>query len=122
MADTYYKVCAAWQDGTLKSAVAPPSTRVEYRTGSKTKPAEGCGPLAVFRYKAHAEAYWCFIGSRTHKVFECTAENVRVPPEHGKIMWSERDCVLACEYRPTGTLLADSVTLIREVTEKELHP
>ena len=120
MTNYYYKVCEIWSDGSLQSVLAPPRARVQYQIGERTVPHEGCGPLGVFGSKGEAVAYLDCITRHTHKVFECEASNVREPAESGKIMWSLCLYLLADEYRPSGTLLADAVTLTRKLTEEEL--
>ena len=119
MTNCFYKVCEIWPNGSLQSVAAPPRARVKYQIGKRTVPSEGCGPLAVFGSKGEAVAYMDWYTRHMHNVFECEAVNVRKPAESGKIMWSERSYVLSDQY-PSGTLLADAVTLTRELTEEEL--
>ena len=60
------------------------------------------------------------------KVFECTAENVREASQDCKAVWVPGVDLWVPEASlhgfelPKGTLLADAVTLTRELTEEEL--
>ena len=117
MTNHFYKVCEMLPDGSLRSVIAPHDARVQYQIGERTVPRAWCGPLCVFGSKEEV-AY--SLDRPTHKAFECEAVNVRKPAESGKIMWSDCRFVLAGEYHPPGTLLADAVTLTRELTEEEL--
>ena len=115
----YYKVCTALPGGALLSYVFPSSIAIEYVFGEVTKPRPGDGPLAVFDSKeAVADFTEQEQGGDPVKVFECTAENVR-EPDADEAVWSGNS-YMAGAYLPAGTLLANSVTLTRELTEEEL--
>ena len=76
---------------------------IEYKIGEKTVPLDKCGPLAVFDTYKNAKKFGY------SNVFECEYELSK-----HKTMWNSRGHLLKSSF-PKGTILADSVTLIKKV-------
>jgi hypothetical protein len=86
-----------------------------YKVGKETKRPAGGGPLAVFNDKKKAQEF--MRGMLLHtKLFHCTY----TPSENTYGVWFSvvgcRDYVIPLAELPNGTVLADSVTLLEEVT------
>jgi hypothetical protein len=96
------------------------SIKIRYGIGKITKPYKGDGPLAVFETKASAREFiidnfeWSDepFSCRNMKTFECNYE-----PSQEIAMWIMGGISsLEIDNFPPGTILADSVTLLREIT------
>lgn len=122
MTNYFYKVCIVDEDGLATSSACPAKGKLVYRVGNRTKARRGYGPLCVFKDKRRVSRYitWTMPPKNCEvKVFECTAENIREAYRDCKAVWVPGASLHGFEL-PTGTLLADAVTLIRELTEEEL--
>ena len=78
--------------------------------------------MCVFKDKRRVSRYITYVMPPEKgevKVFECTAENVREAYPDCEAVWVPGASLNGFEL-PKGTLLADAVTLTRELTEEEL--
>ncbi len=109
MAKGYKVVNKTREDGIYQSCFTFKSP-VKYPIGESTKRPKWCGPLTVFETIEDAREFiWHYkhlgIGDN---IFECSYAK-----SHATTIWNPEFRFPKCEL-PEGTMLADSVTLIKE--------
>ena len=91
---------------------------VRYVIGRPSHPRTGCGPLAVFRDFGDARDFSpaAAHSSSDSRIFAAHGTNLREPSclDDGAL-WLKSGHRTGAQDLPDGTLLADSVTLLREV-------
>lgn len=99
----------------LPSVVLTKETgRVVYRPGEWTLPAEGCGPLTVFRMEVFARKYVSSPSRRDGKVYRCLYE----PSALSRVWFRHCGYAITREIAsmPRGVILARRVQLLEEVS------
>ena len=95
---------------------------VRYMIGRPSYPNTGCGPLAVFRHLGDARDFSLAAAhaSSDFHIFAAHGTNLRAPSclDDGAL-WLSNGHRTGTRDLCDGTLLADSVTLLRDVTEGE---
>ena len=97
---------------------------VRYKVGEKTAPEPNCGPLCAFQTKDNAERFVRIIlrapesWYSTYEIWECDYEEAKeeaVWYDHPSLRTPWQETKAPVENLPEGTVLADSIILIKKL-------